>query len=122
MAWFSSSEDYFAKKHGKLRDQFESEWYATLVLRISCYSRNAKNRAVKASELFRGVSIWVNGYTQPSAMELRSLIGLHGGNYESMYVPSRVTHVIATTLPNAKLNTSMYVDYTIHSSTACHSR
>ena len=54
------------------------------------------------SSLFLGVTIYVNGYTQPDSDTLKELIHVHGGVYE--YAPSsRVTHVIASNLPTAKI-------------------
>lgn len=56
------------------------------------------------SEIFSGVTIYVNGWTQPNADELKSLIHSHGGRYEyNLYGDSGVTHTIATNLPNAKI-------------------
>lgn len=56
----------------------------------------------KQSNIFAGVTIYVNGYTQPNADTLKEIIYSHGGDY--LYAPSsRVTHVIATNLPTAKV-------------------
>ena len=58
----------------------------------------------KTSELFSGVTIYVNGWTQPNADELKRLIHAHGGRYEyNLYGDSGVTHIIASNLPNAKI-------------------
>ncbi|KAK3580894.1 hypothetical protein CHS0354_008176 [Potamilus streckersoni] len=56
-----------------------------------------------ASQIFKGVSIYVNGYTKPSSDELKRLIILHGGQYEHYLFKTRVTHVIATNLPDSKV-------------------
>ncbi|XP_061024518.1 DNA repair protein REV1 isoform X3 [Eubalaena glacialis] len=56
-----------------------------------------------SSTIFSGVAIYVNGYTDPSAEELRKLMMLHGGQYHVYYSRSKTTHIIATNLPNAKL-------------------
>lgn len=56
------------------------------------------------SEIFSGVTVYVNGWTQPNADELKRLIHSHGGHYEyNLYGDSGVTHTIATNLPNAKI-------------------
>lgn len=56
------------------------------------------------SEIFSGVTIYVNGWTQPNADELKRLIHSHGGHYEyNLYGDSNVTHTIATNLPNVKI-------------------
>ncbi|XP_039073916.1 DNA repair protein REV1 isoform X3 [Hyaena hyaena] len=56
-----------------------------------------------SSTIFSGVAIYVNGYTDPSAEELRKLMMLHGGQYHVYYSRSKTTHIIATNLPNAKI-------------------
>lgn len=56
-----------------------------------------------SSTIFSGVAIYVNGYTDPSAEELRKLMMLHGGQYHVYYSRSKTTHIIATNLPTAKI-------------------
>lgn len=57
-----------------------------------------------ASKIFSGVTIYVNGWTQPNADELKRLIHAHGGRYEyNLFADSGTTHIIATNLPNAKI-------------------
>lgn len=58
----------------------------------------------QTSDIFNGVTIYVNGWTQPNADELKRLVHAHGGHYEyNLYGDSRVTHTIATNLPHAKI-------------------
>ncbi len=58
----------------------------------------------KKTEIFKGVTIYVNGWTQPDADELKRLMHAHGGNYVyNLWSRSRVTHIIATNLPNVKV-------------------
>ena len=78
--------EYMRIKHRKLNDQF-----------------NDLN-APKLSSIFEGVSIYVNGWTQPNADELKEMVHSHGGHYEyNLYSNAVVTHTIATNLPNAKI-------------------
>ncbi|OCT95301.1 DNA repair protein REV1 [Xenopus laevis] len=56
-----------------------------------------------SSKIFNGVSIYVNGYTDPTADQLRHLMMLHGGQYHVYYSRSKTTHIIATNLPNNKI-------------------
>lgn len=56
-----------------------------------------------ASRLFAGVSIHVNGLTTPSHAELKQIMALHGGRFETYYHRSRVTHIICNNLPDTKL-------------------
>nr|XP_008528871.1 PREDICTED: DNA repair protein REV1 isoform X2 [Equus przewalskii] len=80
---------YMAAKVQKLEEQFRSD--ATM------------QKDGTSSTIFSGVAIYVNGYTDPSAEELRKLMMLHGGQYHVYYSRSKTTHIIATNLPNAKI-------------------
>ncbi|KAF0871539.1 REV1 protein, partial [Crocuta crocuta] len=80
---------YMAAKVQKLEEQFRSD--AVL------------QKDETSSTIFSGVAIYVNGYTDPSAEELRKLMMLHGGQYHVYYSRSKTTHIIATNLPNAKI-------------------
>ncbi|GAA53834.1 DNA repair protein REV1, partial [Clonorchis sinensis] len=77
---------YMRAKKSKLENQFRPE------------------KETLQSNIFHGVSIYVNGYTDPPALELRDLIRAHGGQYRAYYSRSRVTHIIATRLPMGKVN------------------
>uniref|UniRef100_A0A1X7UNS7 DNA repair protein REV1 n=1 Tax=Amphimedon queenslandica TaxID=400682 RepID=A0A1X7UNS7_AMPQE len=65
-------------------------------------------------KIFSGVTIYVNGYTKPDADTLKEIICKHGGGY-SYALTSRVSHVIATNLPTAKIKA-----LSINSSKVCH--
>lgn len=55
------------------------------------------------SSLFAGVSIHVNGLTNPTHGELKQLMALHGGRFETYFHRSRVTHFICSNLPDTHL-------------------
>ncbi|XP_072705795.1 DNA repair protein REV1 isoform X3 [Ciconia boyciana] len=82
---------YMSAKVKKLEDQFRSD------------SAIQQQRDGNSSSIFSGVAIYVNGFTDPSADELRRLMTLHGGQYHVYYSRSKTTHIIATNLPNAKI-------------------
>ncbi|XP_075772986.1 DNA repair protein REV1 isoform X1 [Pelodiscus sinensis] len=82
---------YMSAKVQKLEDQFQSD----AVIQ--------HHKDGKSSNIFSGVAIYVNGFTDPSADELRRLMMLHGGQYHVYYSRSKTTHIIATNLPNAKI-------------------
>ena len=75
--------DYMTIKRKKLRSQVEQ-------------------LGDQKSTIFEGVTIYVNGFTDPNADELKEKIYHYGGLYEYA-LTSRVTHVIATNLPTAKI-------------------
>ncbi|CAH0388778.1 unnamed protein product [Bemisia tabaci] len=54
------------------------------------------------STIFQGIAIFVNGYTVPSAEELKFLMMEHGGIYHHYQSP-RTTHIIASNLPDTKI-------------------
>lgn len=58
---------------------------------------------VAQSDIFQGVAIFVNGYTQPTHAELRQLMLLHGGRFENYFYPQHVTHIVCSNLPDTKL-------------------
>ncbi|KAE8625571.1 hypothetical protein XENTR_v10006322 [Xenopus tropicalis] len=82
---------YMAAKVQKLDEQFRSD--APL----------QQQKDGTSSKIFNGVSIYVNGYTDPTADQLRHLMMLHGGQYHVYYSRSKTTHIIATNLPNNKI-------------------
>ncbi|XP_038061911.1 DNA repair protein REV1-like [Patiria miniata] len=59
--------------------------------------------AATGSRIFDGVTIHVNGYTVPSSDELKRLMMLHGGMFHHYYSKTKVSHIIATRLPYAKI-------------------
>lgn len=78
-------------KRQKLQDQFVEDAPGQL------------QKEGSGSKIFAGIRIHVNGYTKPSSDELKRLMMLHGGGYEHYLYRTRVTHVIATNLPNSKV-------------------
>ncbi|KAH6919232.1 hypothetical protein BKA70DRAFT_1088545 [Coprinopsis sp. MPI-PUGE-AT-0042] len=56
------------------------------------------------SQIFKGLSIYINGWTQPSVQSLRELIVQHGGVYQPyLDKKSLVTHIITCSLTPAKI-------------------
>ena len=53
--------------------------------------------------LFEGVSIHVNGYTEPSHAELKRIMSMYGGSFQNYYSRSSVSHIICSNLPDAKV-------------------
>ncbi|KAG0809118.1 hypothetical protein G6F18_010523 [Rhizopus arrhizus] len=54
-------------------------------------------------QIFKGLSIHINGYTQPSIAELRRMILQHGGDFQHYLKKLTVTHILASNLTNAKM-------------------
>lgn len=83
---------YMAAKVSKLDEQFNLD-----------APREKLRDAGSFTNIFSGVAIYVNGYTDPSADELRRLMMLHGGQFHVYYSRSKTTHIIANNLPNSKI-------------------
>ncbi|CAH1782812.1 unnamed protein product [Owenia fusiformis] len=62
-----------------------------------------------SSNIFNGISIYVNGYTKPSSDELKRLMMLHGGKYCHFFSKTNCSHVIANNLPDSKVKDWKYV-------------
>ncbi|XP_062312560.1 DNA repair protein REV1 [Osmerus eperlanus] len=88
---WASSGGYMAAKVSKLEEQFKTD------------APREKQKDGACSAIFNGVAIYVNGYTDPSVDELRRLMMLHGGQFHLYYSRSKTTHIIATNLPNSKI-------------------
>ncbi|KAJ3517687.1 hypothetical protein NMY22_g13908 [Coprinellus aureogranulatus] len=58
----------------------------------------------RGGQIFKGLSIYINGWTQPSVQELRQLIVEHGGVFQP-YLDNKglVTHIITCSLTPAKI-------------------
>lgn len=82
---------YMAAKISKLDEQFKLD------------APREKHKEGTSSNIFTGIAIYVNGYTDPSADELRRLMMLHGGQFHVYYSRSKTTHIIANNLPNNKI-------------------
>jgi len=67
------------------------------------YSNEGKGEG-KDSNIFKDVSIFVNGYTTPTAEELKRIMMLNGGTYHHYYNSVTTTHIIASNLCDAKIN------------------
>lgn len=76
--------DYMRVKRIKLQHQF-------------------RNMGESVSSILHGVSVYINGYTNPPDAELKALVRAHGGNYEYKYSASKVTHIIANNMADTKI-------------------
>ncbi|KAK9097288.1 hypothetical protein Sjap_022785 [Stephania japonica] len=90
---FSDFGTYMAEKNRKLRAQFDAD--------ASTSSIGVSDSDSKP--LFRGVSIFVDGFTVPSNQELRGLMLKYGGRFENYFSRHRVTHIVCSNLPDSKI-------------------
>lgn len=66
------------------------------------FAADALRNPYKKSNLFAGISIFVNGLTNPSAEELKRIMMTHGGVFHT-YQKSSTTFIIASNLPDVKI-------------------
>ncbi|CAD5115879.1 DgyrCDS4817 [Dimorphilus gyrociliatus] len=84
---FEEFGGYMSAKISKLQDQFHN-------IEVD----------KESTGIFHGVSIYVNGYTEPSSDVLKKIMKENGGIYHHYYSRRYVSHIIATNLPNGKID------------------
>ena len=89
---YTSKATYFTIKKQKLEAQFRLE-----------AEENYPDLDAESRQLFKNVAIFVNGYTNPTSIELKSIMKKYGGVYYEYYNDS-VTHIIASNLAFSKAN------------------
>ena len=58
---------------------------------------------IKKSEIFNGLSFFVDGYTHPPANEILQLVIENGGQFHHYYKHGITTFVVAENLANTKI-------------------
>lgn len=89
---FDDGRDYMRVKKSKLAQQNDQ-------IRDSLRNRNNSLK----TDIFKGISINVNGRTKPTADELKRLVLLHGGDYHPYYRYQTTKFMIATALSTARM-------------------
>lgn len=89
---FEDGRDYMRVKKSKLAQQNDQ-------IREALRNRSSSAK----TDLFKGISINVNGRTHPTADELKRLILLNGGDYHPYYRYQTTKFMIATNLSTARI-------------------
>jgi nucleotidyltransferase/DNA polymerase involved in DNA repair len=76
---------YMLHKRAKLAEGFEERFGAD------------------GSALFARVAVWIDGFTSPSAEELKAILGAGGGRVMHYLSLTDVTHIVAQALPDSKV-------------------
>ncbi|CRL04716.1 CLUMA_CG017776, isoform A [Clunio marinus] len=87
---FAQHGGYMSAKITKLEEQFNT-------IQSACRQK---------SKIFEGISIFVNGFTNPSGEELKRIMMEHGGTFHH-YQRSHTKFVIASNLPDVKVRTNI---------------
>ncbi|KAJ7773410.1 hypothetical protein B0H16DRAFT_1714296 [Mycena metata] len=65
--------------------------------------QNSEMITAADTQIFKGISVYVNGWTSPSVQELKALLVVNGGVFEPyLDKKSLVTHIVTCTLTEAK--------------------
>lgn len=88
---YEDGRNYMIVKKAKLAEQNDE-------MREALRHRNR----VLRTEIFKGISVNVNGRTQPTADELKRLLLLNGGEYHPYYKYKTTKFMIATNLSMAR--------------------
>lgn len=78
-----------AAKKNKLQEQFQEQ--------VKKQSQDLN------SDIFKNIAVHVNGYTIPSADEIKRIMMVHGGVYHHYINTQKTTHIIASNLPDVKI-------------------
>ena len=65
------------------------------------FSKDADSE-VSEGNIFSGVAIFVNGWTNPTSDELKRIMMTYGGVFHH-YKSHKTTHIIASNLPDVKV-------------------
>ncbi|KAI1718513.1 impB/mucB/samB family domain-containing protein [Ditylenchus destructor] len=98
-------EELNLSEHGEL-SSFEHYMHN----KVTKLKHQVHDGAVRKSNIFDGISIYVNGYTEPNALTLRKMIVENGGSYHHYYNYGKTTHIIATNLSENKRWNSLRKD------------
>ncbi|XP_063698219.1 DNA repair protein Rev1 [Culicoides brevitarsis] len=81
---------------------FEGGYMACKIAKLEEQFKLRQEKGELKSNLFEGISIFVNGYTRPSPEELKLIMAEHGGVFHT-YQRSWTTFVVANNLPDVKI-------------------
>ncbi|XP_022119672.2 DNA repair protein Rev1 [Pieris rapae] len=93
-----------SRRNEKFPDNGFEAWGGYMQAKISKLEEQFSSKASKenqVSDIFKGISIFVNGYTVPTADELKDLMAQHGGVYHTYQRHEDI--VIASNLPDTKV-------------------
>ncbi|TFK45623.1 DNA repair protein [Heliocybe sulcata] len=100
---YLKSETYGASKFGQFGEYMRRK-RAKLQIQNAEMDIDGEHETSGKSRMFHGLSIYINGWTEPSVQDLRQLIIKHGGEYHP-YLDRKalVTHIITCSLTPAKI-------------------
>ncbi|KZT24009.1 DNA repair protein [Neolentinus lepideus HHB14362 ss-1] len=100
---YLNSDTYGASRFGEFGEYMRRK-RAKLQIQNSEMDIDGEDVSNPKSRIFRGLAIYINGWTEPSVQDLRQLIIQHGGVFHPyLDRKSLVTHIITCSLTPAKI-------------------
>lgn len=62
------------------------------------------SNVIKKSDIFKGISFFVDGLTHPPANDIRQMVTEHGGEYHHYYKNGTTTYFVAEELASTKVD------------------
>ena len=91
-------EEYEPSKFGGFPEYFRRK-----KIKLQNLDAELRARSGDKPQIFKGVSVFVNGYTQPSLNDLHILVVEHGGGFiQYLDGKTMVTHIVASNLTPKK--------------------
>lgn len=91
-------EEYDASRFGGFSDYFRRKR-----LKLQNVDTEIRSKSIDKPQIFRGMVVHVNGYTQPSLNDIHHLVASHGGFFlQYLDGKTTVTHIIAANLTPKK--------------------
>jgi len=92
-------DEYEGSKFGGFSDYFRRK-----KIKLQNLDADLRSQSSNKPQIFKGVTAYVNGYTQPSLNDLHTLIVQHGGGFmQYLNGKTTVTHIIAGSLTPKKV-------------------
>uniref|UniRef100_A0A915E969 BRCT domain-containing protein n=1 Tax=Ditylenchus dipsaci TaxID=166011 RepID=A0A915E969_9BILA len=101
-------EKYPDEEHSKILEQLDANdgvftsFGEYMNAKVAKLQHQVHSGVTPKTGLFKGLSFYVNGYTDPPALVLKNLIVQNGGEYHHYYHYGKTTHMIATSLSKIK--------------------
>ncbi|KAI0344985.1 DNA repair protein [Trametopsis cervina] len=101
---YLTSHTYGASRFGEFGEYMHRKRQKLQIQNAEIEEDNPETAPEPSMRIFRGLQIYINGWTEPSVQQLRQLIIRHGGVYHAyLDKKSLVTHVITCSLTPAKI-------------------
>lgn len=101
--WIDTFEDEEGEEYNASAFGGFSDYFRRKKIKLQNLDHELRSQATDKLQIFKGIVVHVNGYTQPSLNDLHKMIVQHGGGF-IQYLDNKtmVTHIIASSLTPKK--------------------